>query len=146
MISALTHHAIESGEFRQGERRLRILLDEAANIAPLPDLPRMLSQAAGHGIRIATVWQSLAQMRERHGHGADTVLANSATKLFMGSITDAATRDYITELLGDDPDEARPRRPRTTAGALQQAELGRALLIAGNRPPAMVTLPDSAES
>lgn len=145
MISALTHHAIESGEFRQDERRLRILLDEAANIAPLPDLPRMLSQAAGHGIRIATVWQSLAQMRERHGHGADTILANSATKLFTGSITDASTRDYISELLGDDPDEDRPRRPRTTAGALQQAEFGRALLIAGNRPPAVVTLPDIAE-
>lgn len=143
MISAVIYGAIESGEFRQGDRRLRILLDEAANIAPLPDLPRMLSQAAGHGIRIATLWQSLAQMSERHGHSADTILANSATKLFTGSITDSTTRDYIYSLLGSDPDDAGRRRPRTTAGALQQAEFGRALVVAGSRPPALVSLPDS---
>ncbi|UTI66142.1 type IV secretory system conjugative DNA transfer family protein [Paraconexibacter antarcticus] len=112
LISSLIHTAIESGEFRNADRRLRILLDEAANIAPLHDLPRMLSQAAGHGVRIATIWQSLAQMRERHGHGAETILANSSAKLFMGSITDAPTRAYITDLL----EPSRDRR-----GLLKQA-------------------------
>ncbi|MGH2741827.1 MAG: type IV secretory system conjugative DNA transfer family protein [Thermoleophilaceae bacterium] len=41
---------------------LRLLLDETANIAPLADLPQQLSEAGGHGIRFATVWQSLGQM------------------------------------------------------------------------------------
>lgn len=141
LISSLIHTAIESGEFGPPDRRLRILLDEAANIAPLHDLPRMLSQAAGHGIRIATIWQSLAQLRERHGHGAETILANSAAKLFMGSITDAPTRAYITDLLGEDvdADDGRSRR-RATPAALQQAEAGRALLISGTKLPTMVQL------
>lgn len=148
LLSSIIHRAIETGQFRDGGRRLRVLLDEAANIAPLQDLPRMLSQGAGHGIRIATIWQSIGQMRERHGHGTDTVLANSTTKLFLGSITDESTRSYIRNLLGHDPDHDARQSYRATAGALQQAELGRALLIAGNRPPAVVTLPppDGARS
>jgi type IV secretory pathway TraG/TraD family ATPase VirD4 len=141
LISTLMHSAIESGEFTESDRRLRILLDEAANIAPLHELPRMLSQAAGHGIRIATIWQSLAQVRERHGHGAETILANSAAKLFMGSITDSSTRTYVADLLGEDHgDDDRRRMPRVTAAALQQAEAGRALLVSGTRLPTMVQL------
>lgn len=141
LVSSLMHTAIESREFELPARRLRILLDEAANIAPLQELPRMLSQAAGHGIRIATIWQSLAQMRERHGGGADTILANSSAKLFMGSITDEPTRRYIADLLGTEPaDEHRRVHHRVTAAALQQAEFGRGLAVLGSQPPAMVAL------
>ena len=61
----------------EGDRRLKLLLDEAANVAPLSELPRTMSQVAGHGIRVATVWQSLAQMRERYGRGSDTIIAKS---------------------------------------------------------------------
>lgn len=139
IISSLVHEAIESRAFLEPGRRLRILLDEAANIAPLQELPRMLSQGAGHGIRIASIWQSLAQMRERHGPAADTILANSTAKLFMGSITDEPTRRYIVDLLGSDPDDHHVRR--ATAGGLQQAQPGRALLFSGSNVPAMVTLP-----
>jgi hypothetical protein len=144
IVSSLVHEAIESRQFAANGRRLRILLDEAANIAPLHELPRMLSQGAGHGIRIASIWQSLAQMRERHGHAADTILANSTAKLFMGSITDDPTRRYVADLLGHDPDDHDGRRvPRATPGALQQGVAGRALLFTGNRLPAMVHLPAS---
>jgi type IV secretion system protein VirD4 len=88
VAASVVHQAIEQATFEQDLRRLRVLLDEAANVAPLGDLGRMLSQAAGHGIRIATVWQSLAQIRERYGEGADTIIANSTAKLFLGPITD----------------------------------------------------------
>jgi type IV secretion system protein VirD4 len=97
-----------------------------------------MSQVAGHGIRVATVWQSLAQMQERYGRGADTILANSTAKLYLGPITDAATRDHVTSALA----EPRSRRDvRTaTASALQQLVGDRALLIAGASAPAMTTL------
>ena len=127
LLSSIIHAAIE----READTpRLRILLDEAANIAPLRDLPRLMSQAAGHGIRIATVWQSLAQLQERYDHGAHTILANSAAKLVMGSTTDQATRRYAESLLDQDDD--------TVAAALQHLEHGRALYVNSTGLPAVV--------
>lgn len=138
LLAALIHEAIETGTFRSGERRLRLLLDEAANVAPLANLPRTMSQVAGHGIRVATVWQSLAQMQERYGRGAETILANSTAKLYLGPITDGATRDHVA---GAITERAAPKDDRiATARALQQLVGDRALLISGARPPAVTTL------
>jgi type IV secretory pathway TraG/TraD family ATPase VirD4 len=74
-----------------------------------------------------------------YGRGSDTIIANSTAKLYLGPITDDATRDNVVSLLGDQNDERR-RRPRAGAAALQQLEGDRALLIAGSRLPALVTL------
>ena len=145
LLSSLLHAAADkattSGPLSP---TLRVLVDEAANVAPLRELPRFLSQAAGHGIRLATIWQSLAQMRERYGAASDTILANSTTKLFMGPVTDDATRRYVVDLLGDEYDRNDPRaarkvpRARARASALQQLAGDRALLVAGPSPPGIV--------
>jgi type IV secretion system protein VirD4 len=133
LLSSIVNEAAEGDAL--GERRLRVLLDEAANIAPLSELPRMLSQAAGHGVRFATVWQSLAQLDERHGPAAPTVLANSTTQLFLGPVRDERTWRYAEALLrtGSDDD-------RRTARRLSQLERGRALLLMADRLPAVVEL------
>ena len=128
---------------------LRVLLDEAANIAPLRDLPQHLSQAAGHGVRIATVWQSIAQARERYHDGADAILANSTAKLFMAPVTDDTTRSYLDQLLGEELAEHHDRedwRPKAPAQALQQLGGDRALLVASDLPPAVVRLKPFWES
>jgi type IV secretion system protein VirD4 len=39
---------------------LLVVLDEAANVAPLADLDVLASTAAGHGVQLVTVWQDLA--------------------------------------------------------------------------------------
>ena len=52
LLATVLHEAIETGTFRDGSRRLKLLLDEAANVAPLSELPRTMSQVAGHGIHI----------------------------------------------------------------------------------------------
>src|SRR3954470_22342016 len=104
LFDHVAEHAAEGGPLTP---TLRILMDEAANVSPLRDLPAHLSQAAGHGIRIATIWQSLGQMRQRYSQGAETILANSTAKVFMGPITDEATRTYVTSLLGDEQIESR---------------------------------------
>lgn len=138
LLAALIHEAIESGTFRDDVRRLRLLLDEAANVAPLTDLPRTMSQVAGHGIRVATVWQSLAQMQERYGRGADTIIANSTAKLYLGPITDGATRDHVA---GAITERGAAKDDRiATARALQQLVGDRALLISGAKAPAVTTL------
>jgi type IV secretion system protein VirD4 len=42
-----------------------LMLDEAANIAPLPDLPSMLSEAGGQGLQVVVVLQDMSQARRR---------------------------------------------------------------------------------
>ena len=70
-----------------------------------------MSQAAGHGIRIATVWQSLAQMQERYRLGMHTILADSSAKIVMGSTSDEITRWYVEGLVRqEDEDIATGRR------------------------------------
>ncbi|HYZ81503.1 MAG TPA: type IV secretory system conjugative DNA transfer family protein [Solirubrobacteraceae bacterium] len=140
LVSALVHEAIESSSFLEPGRRLRLLLDEAANVAPLADLPRVLSQAAGHGLRVATIWQSIAQLRGRYADEADTVLANSTAKLFLGPITDEATRRALVGLLGLDASRGRSPTLESAAAALQQLGGERALLVCGSQLPALVRL------
>ncbi|HWT94843.1 MAG TPA: type IV secretory system conjugative DNA transfer family protein [Solirubrobacteraceae bacterium] len=142
LIVALMSSAIEGARERATrvgplDPTLRVLMDEAANIAPLRDLPSILSQSAGFGIRIATVWQSLAQLQERFGRAGDTVLANSTTKLLMGPISDEETRRFVDGLV----DSARSDRgtdSRTEPGALQQLGGTRVLVVSGAHAPAVV--------
>ncbi len=157
LLSSVLHHAAAHANTHGPlDPALRVLIDEAANIAPLRDLPGHLSQAAGYGIRIATIWQSVAQIRERYHHAADSILANSTTKLFMGPVTDEATRRYITTLLGDETSDSAdlkastqrsPRsevktfpRSKATAAALQQLQPDRALAIDGAQLPTLMIL------
>lgn len=142
LLLSILHHAMGEGESSSLDRaRLRVLLDEAANIAALQDLPRLLAQAGGHGIRFATMWQSVAQLRQRYGHDADSVLANSTAKLFLGPVTDPATRLYVSDLLGDEAaDRDDRRRPKGTAAALQQLGRDRGLLVSADVLPSLVTL------
>jgi type IV secretory pathway TraG/TraD family ATPase VirD4 len=150
LISSIIHEVAErSNASGPLDPTLRVLLDEVANIAPLRDLPALLSQAAGHGIRMATMWQSLGQLQHRYGSAADEILANSTAKLFMGPISDDRTRHHVQEALGEelghdplsDGRSGAPRaRPKATAAALQQLAQDRALLIEGRTPPAIVRL------
>ena len=79
----------------------------------------------GPGIQLVTVWQSKAQLDSTYGKDAETVLTNHRSKLIYPSgITDLATVQYISELVGDEhvrsdlddrgwnmrPDEARTGR------------------------------------
>jgi len=50
---------------------LLVVLDEAANIAPVPDLDALAATAAGHGIQLVTVWHDLAQITARFGYPGD---------------------------------------------------------------------------
>ncbi len=142
VLSALLHEtAGRATAFGALSPTLRVLMDEAANIAPLRELPRHLSQAAGHGIRIATVWQTIAQLEERYRTAADTILANSTTKIFMGPITDEPTQRLLrSNLDGTTTRPGRhgePQRP-STARAARQLGRDRALVLAGRGPPAVI--------
>lgn len=145
LISSMVNGVAEAESNGWGGGRLRVLLDEAANVAPLSDLPRMLSQGAGHAIRFATIWQSIAQLEERHGVAAHTVLANSTAKLLMGPVGDDRTRRMAEQML------ARGESPRSGPGigsdnsaamarSLTLLRQGRAVAQISDRLPAVVDL------
>jgi type IV secretory pathway TraG/TraD family ATPase VirD4 len=137
MLSSFVHYA---NELHTLERPVSppalFALDDTAQIAPLQELPEILSIAHEIGIRFVTVWHSLAQIRQRYGaDAAAEVLALSHAKVFLGSITDDRTRDELLRLLGKRGDE----HDATTAQALQRLQAGQGLLIHSEQPPLFFT-------
>ncbi|HEX4127915.1 MAG TPA: type IV secretory system conjugative DNA transfer family protein [Acidimicrobiales bacterium] len=135
---------------------LLVVLDEAAHIAPLPELDGLAATCASHGIQIVTIWHDLAQVRGRYGARAPTVLNNHRAKLFLPGIADPDTLDYASRLIGDeqashpsitrDPSGKRSTTSTTTPRRLLPPEAlrclprGRAVLVYGTLPPARLQL------
>lgn len=79
-----------------------MLLDEAANIAPIQDLPSWLSTAGGNGMHMVVVFQDLSQAAERWGHHvADGLMTLCTTKLIFGGIGDPKTLHAFSEYVGN---------------------------------------------
>ena len=135
---------------------LLLVLDEAANIAPLADLDALAATAAGHGVQLVTIWHDLAQITARYGPKASTVVNNHRAKLFLSGISDLSTLDYASALIGDEE----VRLPTTTLGgrggpsttrspstrrlappdALRRIAPGEGVLLSGGLPPARLVL------
>lgn len=88
---------------RSGERSPPTLLalDEVANIAPIPDLPTMLSEGAGQGLLVLACLQDLSQARSRWGSAADGFLTLFGTTVVFPGIADVATLRDLSALAGD---------------------------------------------
>lgn len=76
-------------------------LDEVANIAPLPDLPSLVTEGPGQGLLTLACLQDLSQARGRWGPDADAFLSIFSTTLVLGGIADMRTLDAISRLAGD---------------------------------------------
>jgi type IV secretion system protein VirD4 len=147
-------HATRSG--KPLDPPLLVVLDEAAHIAPLPELDGLAATCASHGIQLVTVWQDLAQVRARYGSRAPTVLNNHRAKLFLPGIADPDTLDYASRLIGDEevtvPSVTRdPAGGRSTTSSrgprrllppedLRCLRRGDAVLVYGTLPPARLRL------
>ncbi len=135
--------------------RLFMLMDEAANIAPVRNLAPWLSQCGDHGIVIATIWQSIAQIDQRYGRPArDAICAASTAQVFIPPLADPTSAGYLTELLGEEPvanASISNGLARSTLNAshqkaapapwLRQVGRGRAVLVYRDLPPAVVRAP-----
>jgi type IV secretion system protein VirD4 len=157
LVSSIYETAIEhSRRLGPFKPELYLLLDEAANIAPVRDLAPWLSQCGDHGITIATSWQSIAQIDECYGKAErDAILAASTAQAFLPPLADPTTTEYITGLLGEEPvvQASHSRRGGSqetvsvteqrvaSAPWLRQVEAGRALLVYRDLPPAVVRAP-----
>ncbi|MFZ0665240.1 MAG: type IV secretory system conjugative DNA transfer family protein, partial [Acidimicrobiales bacterium] len=135
---------------------LLVVLDEAANVAPLSELDVLASTAAGHGVQLVTVWQDIAQLNARYGVRGSSVVNNHRAKLFLSGIADPGTLEHASQLAGEEDrnvrsqtidqygsfsmtDAASPRR-LIPSDSLRRLPPGSGLLIYAHLPPVKVTL------
>lgn len=163
LFSGLVTRVIEAAYERAGREGrpldppLLVVLDEAANVAPLAELDVLASTAAGHGIQLVTVWQDLAQLTARYGPKAGTVVNNHRAKLFLAGIADPATLEHASTLIGEAEQQMasttvdRGRAATSTTRAATYRRLapadwlrrmvpGTGVLISGHLPPVRLTL------
>jgi type IV secretion system protein VirD4 len=140
------------------EPPLLLVLDEAANIAPIRDLDTLASTGAGLGIQLVTVCQDLAQLANRYGPERSRTIANNhRAKLLLSGVSDLATLDLVSGLAGETAlqedtltyDLREGRRTRSSAVAfrrlaptdeLRRIPPGDGLLIYGHLPPVRLRL------
>lgn len=139
---------------------LLLCLDEAANVAPLPNLDELASTGPGQGVQLLSVFQNISQIHDRWGKDrAETIVANHRGRLFGAGIGDRATLDYVGAILGEEAiDKVSAHRDRLQlvdlgsrtyaheyrrlAGPnkVREAEAATALLVYGRLKPTWVRL------
>ena len=129
-----------------------LALDEVANIAPIPDLPAMVSEGAGQGLLVLACLQDLSQARVRWGAAADGFLSLFSTTVVLRGIADTATLRDISALAGDrdvvattvsrSVDRWCRLRPSTSVGSTRQARLPVDAVAHGAPGRALVLGPD----
>jgi type IV secretion system protein VirD4 len=159
LVAAVVHAAVERYE-RHGplDPPLLVVLDEAANIAPLRDLDTLASTAAGMGIQLVTICQDLAQLAARYGpERARTIANNHRAKVALSGVADIGTLDTLSALAGEaavreqtvTADLRDGRRSTSSSVAyrrlappdeLRRIQPGEGLLIYGHLPPARLSL------
>lgn len=132
---------------------LLVVLDEAANVAPIGDLDQVLATGAGHGVTLLTVWQDLAQAEARYGERWATIVNNHRAKVVFPGVADPRTLELVSALVGDveAPHRSRSRGrdgvsetespwrvPVAPAGLVRRLPAGRVLLVYGGLPPALL--------
>ena len=135
---------------------LLVVLDEAANVAPLAELDVLASTAAGHGVQLVTVWQDLAQLHSRYGTKAGSVVNNHRVKVFLSGIADPGTLEHASSLIGETERRTwamtvdgyggtshtdSPSLRRLAPGdALRRIPPGDAVVVSGHLPPVRMRL------
>ncbi len=131
-----------------------LALDEVANIAPIPDLPAMVSEGAGQGLLVLACLQDLSQARVRWGTAADGFLSLFGTTVVLPGIADTATLRDLSALAGDHSVRAETLshsvgswgrlRPSTTLATSRQPRMPVDAIARGRPGHAHVLGPDKA--
>ena len=142
---------------------LLLLLDECANIAPVPGLDEIASTAAALGAQLLTIFQDLSQVQAPWRSRSGSIVNNHRAKVIGTAISDAQTLDCVSRLLGAGEFEQRSistsngergRRSETQgdtyrelapANFVRERRSGTALLVDAEIPPAQITLRPSYE-
>ncbi len=157
LLSEIVDRAYERATLAGGRLALPLLLclDEAGNIAPLPNLAEVASTAPSHNIQLVSIFHDLAQARSRYGKQAETVVNSHRARMLLPGVADLDTLRYFSGLAGEAEvrDTTRStgagganrttghrRQPLIAPEALRQLAPGEALLLYGAIPPARLRL------
>jgi type IV secretion system protein VirD4 len=156
-VRAATYKAAAHGTLRVP---VTFVLDEVANVAPLPDLPAMVSEGGGQGLLTLACLQDLSQARTRWGRAAEGFFSLFGTKVLLPGVGDLATLETVSRLAGQMDVVVRSvsssawwsrypssnaaysvrRQARLPADQVHSLPAGTALLIAGASHPLLVGL------
>ncbi len=93
---------VRDGPRLRGDAPLLLALDEVANIAPLPNLPRLVSDGGGQGVLTLACLQDLSQARARWGPDADGWLSLFGSTVMLRGIEDVKTLETLSTLAGEE--------------------------------------------
>jgi len=157
LLSEVVDRAYERATLAGGRLELPLLLclDEAGNVAPLPNLAEIASTAPSHNIQLVSIFHDLAQARTRYGQQAETVVNSHRARMLLPGVADLETLRYFAGLVGEEEvkeltrttgsggttrSTGRRRRPLVAAEGLRQLPPGQALLLYGRIAPVIVRL------
>jgi type IV secretory pathway TraG/TraD family ATPase VirD4 len=106
-----------------------LALDEVANIAPIPDLPAMVSEGGGQGLVTLACFQDLSQARNRWPGQSDGFPSLFGTTVVLPGIGDVKTLEGLSTLAGD---EEIPTRTISAGRTLTDRPM--VDLVTGGRP------------
>ncbi|MHB8691680.1 MAG: type IV secretory system conjugative DNA transfer family protein [Solirubrobacteraceae bacterium] len=152
LVGEVVDRAYERANRAGGALELPLLLclDEAGNVAPLPNLAEIASTAPSHNIQLVSIFHDLAQARSRYGRQAETVVNAHRARMLLPGVADLETLQYFSGLVGEEEvrdvtrttgaggasrSTARRRRPLVAAEALRRLPSGHALLLYGSLAP-----------
>ena len=142
-VSSAVHRVSHAARERQGADRLPIthwwILDELANLAPIPSLSSVVSESAGRGHLIMAAIQSKHQLKSNYGESDSGALWDTfGCKVFGPGLTDAETLNDIATMLGahtalqerlQGKAQAKETQSRLLEHELRELKLGRFLVI-----------------
>lgn len=133
IMQQLVEHTADTLPQPGDRRQLLFMMDEFAQLGPVPAIVRAFAISAGYGMRLAAVIQTPAQLRHLYGpEGARTILANCGAELIFApkELEDARN---ISERLGeyDFPALSRSRPAGLSSGrrSISRSEHGRRLML-----------------
>jgi type IV secretory pathway TraG/TraD family ATPase VirD4 len=77
-----------------------IVLDEAANIAPIPSLGRLASIGTSYGVQLVSIFQDMAQLSGTYGSESGVIVNNHRSRLFLSGIGDPETLRLMETIMG----------------------------------------------
>ena len=101
LIDAIRRAAYKQARTQGMPRPLTLVLDEAANIAPLPTLPQLVSEGGGMGVLTSAFFQDLSQAKKRWGDEALGFLSLFGERLFLPGIINKETNELVRMVVGD---------------------------------------------
>lgn len=105
------------------QRRLLMVLDEAATVASLDELDQLAATVSGLDVTLVTVVQDFSQLSARWGPRAATIVNNHSTRVVLGGLADPTAVTFLPELMED--------RGDVKAVPLRLRRIGTATVVAG---------------